>query len=97
MGTELVDEVVDVDEEQRQVVHLLRALRRVGQLDEDVEEVKEVDDDRVVELLQFPPVVVVVRVETAQPLVLQRTHDLVVRVERDAKHIVAVLWGKGHE
>ena len=67
---ELVDEVVHVDEEHVAVLDLLLALHRVGALDEDVQRVKEVHQDRVVELVQLTlPVKVLQGVEPPDALV----------------------------
>lgn len=76
---ELVDQVVHVDEEQRQVVDLFGAPARLGVADEDVDQVEERRHDRVVQLLQLAPVVVVVRVQPPDALAAHRHKSLQLR------------------
>ena len=53
VGSELVDEMVHVDEEQVAVVNLLLALRGLGGLDQQVQQVQEVDQQGVVQLVKL--------------------------------------------
>lgn len=86
-----------VDEQEIDVLLLLFPLARVGTSDQDVQHVEEVDQDGVVELLQFPLVVVVLGVEAPDALALEGPDDWVVGVVLGPEHCVGfhVALGRG--
>lgn len=71
--------------------YFLGASRTVGALDEQVDQIEEIDEQRVIELLQLAPTVEVLRVQPLDALGLERPDDGVVGVEHVAEHGVAVV------
>lgn len=72
-------------------MYFLRASRTVGALDEQVNQIQKVDEQRVIELLQLTPTVKVLRIQPLDALGLERPDDRVVGIEHIAEHGIIVV------
>ena len=60
MRSELIDEVVHVNEEECKVINLFYSSSDIWSLHQNIQKIKKVDQDGEVEFLEFPFVVIIV-------------------------------------
>lgn len=75
MRSVFVEQMMNVNEEKSQIVDFLGSPRRLRRMDENIENVQQIHEHRVIELLQLLLPVKVLWVEPTDLLTLQRSDD----------------------
>jgi hypothetical protein len=94
----LVEQMVNVDKQQRQVVNFLCSTRRFWSMNQNIQEIQKVDEQRVIKLFQLLLSLKMLWIQTSDGLALERTDYLVVIRECIAKNegnnLCRVRWKK---